>query len=29
MHAFALENLADYIKPGGKVLDVGCGSGYL
>ena len=29
MHAFALENLKDYLIPGGKVLDVGFGSGYL
>lgn len=29
MHAFALELLADKLKPGAKVLDVGSGSGYL
>lgn len=29
MHAFALEYLKDYLKPGNKVLDVGSGSGYL
>jgi len=29
MHAFALDYLADFIKPGGRVLDVGSGSGYL
>ncbi|KAM0787570.1 hypothetical protein ACM66B_003640 [Microbotryomycetes sp. NB124-2] len=29
MHAHALENLEPFIKPGAKVLDVGCGSGYL
>eukprot|EP00116_Pleurobrachia_bachei_P009279 sb/3469541/ len=29
MHAYALENLRDRLHPGSKVLDVGCGSGYL
>lgn len=29
MHAFALEYLKDYVKPGSRVLDVGSGSGYL
>eukprot|EP00347_Sterkiella_histriomuscorum_P016240 403353952 len=29
MHAFALEYLKDQLYPGAKVLDVGCGSGYL
>eukprot|EP01050_Picozoa_sp_SAG11_P034981 SAG11_NODE_12596_length_695_cov_1.080537_1_plen_107_part_10 len=29
MHAYALEWLSDRLKPGSKVLDVGCGSGYL
>ncbi|KAI8052321.1 L-isoaspartyl protein carboxyl methyltransferase [Syncephalis plumigaleata] len=29
MHAYALENLRDYLKPGMKALDVGSGSGYL
>ena len=29
MHAYALEYLKDLLKPGGKVLDVGAGSGYL
>lgn len=29
MHAYALEWLKDYIKPGGKILDVGSGSGIL
>jgi protein-L-isoaspartate(D-aspartate) O-methyltransferase len=29
MHGFAMEYLADYAKPGSRVLDVGCGSGYL
>jgi len=28
MHAHAAENLLPYLKPGGKVLDVGSGSGY-
>ncbi|ESO05969.1 hypothetical protein HELRODRAFT_155661 [Helobdella robusta] len=29
MHAHALESLVDHIKPGGSVLDVGSGTGYL
>ncbi|CAG8778617.1 8446_t:CDS:2, partial [Racocetra persica] len=29
MHAHALENLSPFLRPGMKVLDVGCGSGYL
>lgn len=29
MHAHALEDLEEYIRPGMRVLDVGCGSGYL
>jgi len=29
MHAHAVENLLEYLKPGNKVLDVGSGSGYL
>jgi|SRR5579859_6927467 len=29
MHANAATALEDYLKPGSKVLDVGCGSGYL
>ena len=29
MHAYCLELLKDYLKPGGKSLDVGFGSGYL
>ena len=29
MHAYALEYLSDYLKPGNHVLDVGSGSGYL
>ena len=29
MHGYALEWLASHLKPGSKVLDVGCGSGYL
>ena len=29
MHAYALENLKERLHPGSKVLDVGCGSGYL
>uniref|UniRef100_A0A0K8TTC3 Protein-L-isoaspartate O-methyltransferase n=1 Tax=Tabanus bromius TaxID=304241 RepID=A0A0K8TTC3_TABBR len=29
MHAYALEILKDHLKPGGRVLDVGSGSGYL
>ena len=29
MHAHACENLLGFLKPGSKVLDVGCGSGYL
>lgn len=28
MHAHALEDLEEYLRPGMKVLDVGCGSGY-
>ena len=27
MHAHALEYLVDHLKPGARVLDVGCGSG--
>jgi len=29
MHAHSLELLADYLRPGARALDVGCGSGYL
>ncbi|KAI8391359.1 protein-L-isoaspartate O-methyltransferase [Radiomyces spectabilis] len=29
MHAYALENLQGYLKPGMRALDVGSGSGYL
>jgi protein-L-isoaspartate(D-aspartate) O-methyltransferase len=29
MHAWALEKLADQLKPGNRALDVGCGSGYM
>ena len=29
MHAYCLSKLAGKLKPGAKVLDVGCGSGYL
>ncbi|OZJ05828.1 hypothetical protein BZG36_00941 [Bifiguratus adelaidae] len=29
MHAYALESLKDYLKPGMKALDIGSGSGYL
>ena len=29
MHAFSLDHLIDNLKPGCKVLDIGCGSGYL
>ncbi|KAF8633135.1 hypothetical protein AX17_004636 [Amanita inopinata Kibby_2008] len=29
MHAYAVENLLPYLKPGAKVLDIGSGSGYL
>ena len=29
MHAYCLELLKDYLKPGGRALDVGFGSGYL
>ncbi|KIJ36765.1 hypothetical protein M422DRAFT_178932 [Sphaerobolus stellatus SS14] len=28
MHAHACENLLPFLKPGARVLDVGCGSGY-
>lgn len=29
MHAYCLELMGDHLKPGSRVLDVGCGSGYL
>ena len=29
MHAYCLEWLGNKLVPGAKVLDVGCGSGYL
>merc|ERR1712048_205145 len=29
MHTHALELLSNYLLPGARVLDVGCGSGYL
>jgi protein-L-isoaspartate(D-aspartate) O-methyltransferase len=29
MHAYAIEHLVDHLKEGGKVLDVGSGTGYL
>ena len=29
MHAYALEHLEPFIRPGSHVLDVGSGSGYL
>lgn len=29
MHAYCLDYLSDYLKPGNRVLDVGSGSGYL
>ena len=29
MHGYCLEWLQSSLKPGAKVLDVGCGSGYL
>jgi len=29
MHAYCLEWLQDRLQPGSRVLDVGCGSGYL
>ena len=29
MHAYCLEWLEPSLKPGAKVLDIGCGSGYL
>lgn len=29
MHAMCLDLLAEHLKPGNSVLDVGCGSGYL
>ena len=29
MHAMTLEHLAKYLKPGGRAIDIGCGSGFL
>ncbi|KAG5668422.1 hypothetical protein PVAND_016362 [Polypedilum vanderplanki] len=29
MHAYALENLYEFVKPDSKILDIGAGSGYL
>ena len=29
MHAMTLEHLAKFLKPGGRAIDIGCGSGYL
>lgn len=29
MHAYALELIKDYASPGGMMLDIGSGSGYL
>jgi protein-L-isoaspartate(D-aspartate) O-methyltransferase len=29
MHAMTLEKLKDHLKPGGKALDIGTGSGYV
>lgn len=29
MHSYACSMLTDYLKPGNKVLDVGCGNGYM
>lgn len=29
MHAFCLEKVASYLKPNGKVLDIGSGSGFI
>jgi protein-L-isoaspartate(D-aspartate) O-methyltransferase len=28
IHAITLKTLIDHLKPGGKALDIGCGSGY-